>query len=248
MHSTCFKPAPYLWILCLSVLCVTPALASSAFIVLERISQPTLVMTEISSDEAYEPTFLKHLWAYDTQSHPTTITHHADARHITLDVPTHTAAIIVQADFGFHARRPHDTTWSWQRKTTLSGATIGLHALKESVNLQASAAANLHPHGLALEILPLEDPFTHKRGDHLPIQVLLNGHPLPNVCVHENFLNTLSELTPPTDNQGKTYATLHADQLDVLQITYESPVTNDPDVDFMRYNSALTLHYSPYEP
>lgn len=236
------------WLISLSALYAPSTHASSAFIVLERISQPTIVMTEISSDEAYDPSFLKHLWSYDTVGHPTIITQHADARHITLDVPVHTAAIIVQADFGFHARRAKDTSWSWQRKTTLPDAVTGLHAIKESVNLQAPSAANLRPHGLALEILPLADPFTRQRGDRLPIQVLLNGKPLPHVRIHENFLTTLSDTTPPTNREGKTYATLHADQVNVLQLTYEAPVAHDPDVDFMRYNSALTLHLKTSSP
>ncbi|GBR53274.1 nickel transport system substrate-binding protein [Neokomagataea thailandica NBRC 106555] len=219
-----------------------PLLASSAFVVLERLGKPTIVMTEVSSDEAYNPSVLTRLSAYTPHGIPIALLHHEDTQHITLDKQPNAAAIIVQANFGFHARLPKDDHWTWQRKTLLKGATIGLQAIKESVNLYISSPLNLKAHGLHVEIIPLVDPLNLHRGDRLPLQVLLEGKPLPNVRVNENFLNSLSEVTKPTDNEGRTSAYIHADQVNVLQITYEQPLQHDPDADFIRYNSALTFH------
>ena len=219
-----------------------PLHASSAFFVAERVSKPTVVMAEVSTDEAYDPTVLKSVQGYDSADKPVDVPHMALSDHVVLDPPGNAATIILVADFGYHARPANRQSWTAKRKSQVPGATIGLHAIKESVNLMASAPATLHPHGLQVEIVPLVDPFTLKRGDTLPVRLLLRGKPLAGVKLQENFLSTMADQSPPTDAQGRTAVTLRADQFNVIQLTYEEAVKGDPDVDFMRYNASLTFN------
>jgi uncharacterized GH25 family protein len=95
---------------------------------------------------------------------------------------------------------------------------------------------------LQVEIVPLTDPFALKRGDTLPVRVLLRGKPLAGVRLQENFLSTMADQSPPTDKEGRTDVTLRADQFNVIQLTFEETIKGDPDVDFMRYNASLTFN------
>jgi hypothetical protein len=219
-----------------------PLHASSAFFVTERLSRPTVVMAEVSSDESYDPAVLQSVTGLDSAGQRIAVPHTALADHIVLDPPRSAATIILVADFGYHARPADMQKWRKGRKTQLPGTSVGLHAIKESVNLLAFSSAALHPHGLKLEILPLADPFQLQRGETLPVRVLLHGKPLAGIRLQENFLSTLADQTAPTDAQGRTSVTLRADQFNVIQLTHEEPVTGDPDVDFIRYNTALTFN------
>lgn len=225
-----------------SIALAAPLHASSAFFVAERVSRPTVVMAEISTDEAYDPAVLKTVSGFDIQDHPVTVPHKALTDHVVLDPPENAATILLVADFGYHARAANTQKWTDGRKTQLPGTSVGLHAIKESVNLMASAPATLHPHELQVEIVPLTDPFTLKRGDTLPVKVLLRGKPLAGVRLQENFLSTMADQSPPTDKDGRTDVTLRADQFNVIQLTFEETVKGDPDVDFMRYNASLTFN------
>ncbi|MCH4091714.1 DUF4198 domain-containing protein [Acetobacter sp.] len=218
------------------------ASASSAFIVQQRIGKPTIVMEEVSSDEAYNPAYLRNIEAYDAHDLPLSIKYHSDGEHIILEADPRITAIIIKADFDFHARKSGQKEWIWARKSTVAHAETGLHAFKESVNLYAGSIKNQHSHNLMLEIVPETDPFALHRGDSLGVTVLLHGKPLKDVRLNENFLNTVSEKSPPTDAEGRTRVRLHADQMNVIQLTYEEPVRGDPDVDFFRLNSALTFN------
>ncbi|KXU31507.1 hypothetical protein A0J57_17110 [Sphingobium sp. 22B] len=235
---------PLLW---LAVLLPTQLHASSAFFVAERVSRPTVVMAEVSTDEAYDPTVLKRVQGYDSADKPVAVPHSVLTDHVVLDPPEQAATIILVADFGYHARPANTQKWQNGRKSQLPGTSVGLHAIKESVNLMAPAPATLHPHGLRIEIVPLVDPFTLKRGDRLPVQLLLRGKPLAGVKLQENFLSTMADQSNPTDAQGRTEVLLHADQFNVIQLTYEEAVKGDPDVDFMRYNTALTFNLANAE-
>jgi len=218
------------------------AAASSAFIVQERVSKPTIVMTEVSTDEAYEPEYVKQVLGFTAHDTHLVVPRTVLPDHVILAPLAQTAMIILVADFGYHARPTHDEIWRDGRKSDLPGTDIGLHAIKESVNILQSAPATLHPHGLELEIVPQSDPLALKRGDVLKVQVLLHGKPLPGVELQENFLSTLDQKSPPTDARGFTTVRIQADQFNVIQLTYEEAVKGDPDVDFFRYNSALTFN------
>jgi nickel transport protein len=225
-----------------SIALAAPLQASSAFFVAERVSKPTVVMAEVSTDEAYDPAVLKTVSGFDSQDRPVTVPHQTLTDHVVLDPPENAATILLVADFGYHARAANTQKWTDGRKTQLPGTSVGLHAIKESVNLITSAPATLHPHGLQVEIVPLTDPFALKRGDTLPVRVLLRGKPLAGVRLQENFLSTMADQSPPTDKEGRTDVTLRADQFNVIQLTFEETIKGDPDVDFMRYNASLTFN------
>lgn len=225
----------------LSVASACVAIPASAHVLYlaQRVSQPTLVIGFSSSDEAYDAQKIKDVKAFSItgESVPVVVTRSAD--HAVLAPASDAAVIVSTADYGFYARK-QGAKWQKGKRSTLPGTDEGLHALKYNVAIE-KPGASLTSHGLGLEIIPLEDPLTKKRGDHLAVRVLLQGKPLAGARIIENFLGNDSVLSAPTNAEGKTDITLQNDKLNVLALEYDQPVTNDKDINFNRYATSLSF-------
>ncbi len=102
--------------------------------------------------------------------------------------------------------------------------------------LSGEAPSDNHdrPLGLAIEILPLENPYRLKPGDQLPVQVLFQGQPLSGFALHAGYSGQEQEAVHQfTDAQGKAVVPIasagrwyvrgiHLRQVDLEDHSYES--------------------------
>lgn len=93
------------------------------------------------------------------------------------------------------------------------------------------------PAGLRLEIVPLKDPLALKPGEELPVQVLLDGAPLPNCRVRAAKMTELLE----TDQKGTINLKLPGKGLQVIYAGQRLPSPDKSTLDFLLFTTFLTF-------
>jgi len=93
------------------------------------------------------------------------------------------------------------------------------------------------PLGLKLEIVPLQNVFEIKAGQKLPVKVLLEGEPLPNVEV-ESIEHTK---TARTDGKGIAEVPISGEGLKVITTRHKMPLKGNPDADALKLTATLTF-------
>lgn len=82
------------------------------------------------------------------------------------------------------------------------------------------------PFGLPLEIIALQNPFSLKVGDNLPIQVLFNGSLITNPLVE--YLGEIIEV----DSGGIALIPIGSSGLQVIEASYRDPNFNSPTISY----------------
>ncbi len=87
-----------------------------------------------------------------------------------------------------------------------------------------------------LDIIPLKNPFALKAGERLPVKVLYQGSPLPNVEVEGGDHDAVAT----TDKNGVAQVKIFKGY-QVITVTYREPLKSDPDADFFSTTTTLTF-------
>jgi uncharacterized GH25 family protein len=96
------------------------------------------------------------------------------------------------------------------------------------------------PVGMALEIVPIKNPAALKVGDELPIRLLRNGKPVPNLRVNMILAGQKQGEFQTTDNDGHTSFRIMRAGNYLLRATELRPSTK-PDLEWESDFSTLTI-------
>jgi nickel transport protein len=215
--------------------------------VAQRHGELAVVIGEGASDEAYEPGQVTAVEGLRANGEAVKVKRIARGDHVVLQPPADAALLHTTVDFGAYSRTGKDAPWQPRGKAALPGAVEGLYAIKYNLSIQASPQLPLAPRGEGLELLPLADPLALRRGDRLPVQVLLDGQPLAGVKLSEDFIANSHALSAATDAQGRTQVKLHADSLNVIALEHDQPQPTQAAEDFKRYFSSLSFALEHHE-
>jgi nickel transport protein len=103
-------------------------------------------------------------------------------------------------------------------------------------SLFAYSDAVTKPIGMRFEIVPLNNPFTLKDRELLPIKVLFDGKPLEGVTMKMG-----TKEVAKTDRDGVANIPFTEQGLQVILANYKIPTTDNPDADYFSYTTVLTF-------
>jgi len=98
------------------------------------------------------------------------------------------------------------------------------------------------PLGLPLELVPAKDPLALRKGDSLPLRLLLRGQPLAQAKVIGDFLNDDQAEVLRTDAAGWVVVKLGSNGLNVIQASYaEACPTASCTTDRIAHSTTLSF-------
>lgn len=105
----------------------------------------------------------------------------------------------------------------------------------------ATPDPSLRPLGLPLEIVPLKNPLSLRKGDRLPLRVLLRGQPLAAAKVIGDFLNDDQGVPLRTDTTGQVVVTLGSNGMNVIQASHAEACLAACSTDRIAHSTTLSF-------
>jgi uncharacterized GH25 family protein len=226
----------------LAALACLPTLAAAHGIwIAQRVDQPTIVYGHGSEDGAYDPAKVTGVTGITATGARVPVLAMAGTSNVTLDIPEGVVAVATTFDNGFWIK---DSSGSWQNvgKRQVPDGTEAHHPLKYNTHLAGHFDGALAPWGAMLEIVPQSDPAALAYGDDYVVQVLLDGQPLKDVAVINDYINLPQVVTPAvTDDNGMITLRVTSAGLNVVGVEHSAKVTDDPDTDELFLFSTLSF-------
>lgn len=206
----------------------------------ERVGEPTIIYGHGSHDDDYNPAKVTIVKGFDKAGNVKAIEKKATEKNVLLAIPEDVTYVGFILDNGYWAKNG-DGKWENKPKTEVKGATEGGHYIKNAIAVVSEDAAVKSVEGLALQVLPLENPLTKKAGDKLTIQVLFNGKPLADTQITGDYINMSHESETKTDKDGKATVTIRNQGLNVISASHTEKLEADPKADQNGYTATLSF-------
>jgi nickel transport protein len=188
---------------------------------------------------AYNPEKIKDIQALDSQGQPLAVSLRREAARLWLQTPQPPAMVTVVAEWGHRVNTPQGKEFLTKPEALAKGLTVeeAFVSIQTAKTLFAPGPAVTKPVGLALEIVPLQDPLTLAPGQALPVQVLFSGQPLANTRVR---VGEVAELFT-TDAHGKVTVKLAAGGNQMIMASHRVPAPPGQDIDYVQYMTFLSF-------
>lgn len=187
----------------------------------------------------YNPEKIKDVKAFDSQGQPLAVTRKPAAAQLRLQTPQPPAMVTAVAEWGHRVNTPQGKEFLSKAEALAKGLTVteAFVSLQTAKTLFAAGPVATKPVGLALEIVPLQDPLTLAPGQELPVQVLFSGQPLPNARVRVAQVRELFT----TDAQGKVQLKLAEGGQQMIMASHQVPTPAEQDIDYVQYMTFLSF-------
>lgn len=185
--------------------------------------------------EEFDPSKIKKVIAFDHQGKEISVTKEKKGKGVVLKPIESPSLMIAEIDNGYWSK----TIYGWKNlpKRKASRVVEAIRSLNYSkVLLSWSEMARKPVESLTLDILPMEDPFRMKIGDHLPVRILQHGKPLTGVEVTGN-----DHIKIGTSDKDGILKLLLSKGHQLITVTYKEPLKDDPDADYLSITSTLTF-------
>lgn len=96
-----------------------------------------------------------------------------------------------------------------------------------------------------LEVRPLEDPMSKKRGEKLLVRVSFNGRPLAGASVASDYANDADVKTATTGANGQASVIVEHQGLNTIGVTHIESVAGDPQIDYVEHIAILSFGLRP---
>jgi len=188
---------------------------------------------------AYNPEKIKDIQAFDTQGQPLAVSRKPEAARLRLQTPQPPAMVTVVAEWGHRVNTPKGKEFLTRSEALAKGLTVeeAFVSIQTAKTLFAASPAVTKPVGLALEIVPLQDPLTLAPGQALPVRVLFSGQPLANTRVKVEKVPEFFS----TDTDGKVNLKLAAQGNQMIMAGHRLPTLERQDIDYIQYMTFLSF-------
>lgn len=188
--------------------------------VAQRAGQWAAVYGEGAEDEAYEPTAIQRVEAWNEQGQAAGWRSEIRAGQWRLVPEEPVARLALRLDAGAW-REMTDGRWLADGQAAGTGEVRRTwRLLRYASAVLAPSAEPARPLGLPLEIVPLKDPLALRKGDRLPLRLLLRGQPLANAKLIGDFINDDQAVPLRTDVDGLVVVRLGSNGLNVIQASH----------------------------
>lgn len=188
--------------------------------VAQRAGQWAAVYGEGAEDEAYDPVAIRQLGAWNT--HGQTARGWSEIRAGQwFFVPEEPLARLALRFDGGEWRQMKNGDWLPTGRPAAPGDVRQTwRLLRYASAVLAPSDQPAQPLGLPLEIVPLKDPLALRKGDRLPLRLLLRGQPLAGAKVIGDFINDDQATPQRTDADGWVVVVLGSNGLNVIQASH----------------------------
>ncbi len=193
------------------------------------------------SDDAYAPEKIKNTAAYDAHGKALySGVKEAIGGYVPFDIADGTAVAVIDFDNGFWCQ---DAKGKWHNlpKTQVKGAKQGSRYMKNGLAILDHFDKLPESFPIPLVIIPQQDPLQLKAGDTLRLQVKYNGEALPKANVIGDFLNLDSTVSAVTDAEGFATITIRNQGLNVIAVSTEAKLKDNPDADKLSLMGTLSF-------
>lgn len=200
----------------IAVSCIGATASAHGIFIANRLDQKALVLGEGPGDNAYNPTCVTAVEAYDTHFKPTKVTTMNCKDHIAI-VPKEDLGITVTFfDYGFFTK---DKTGKMHQApfAKVPDAVKTTHAIKWNINYWNPEVKPGNIYNVPIQIVPSVNPLTLHKGDTYQIRVFKNGKPYANAPLIKDVINDLTNEST-TDANGYATLTVSANGLNVVGV------------------------------
>lgn len=191
----------------------------------ERYGHLEVVYGHGAEDSAYDVDKVKGVWAYDKHGGLVPVTVKKFVDHVRLHPINSPAIVTVTVDNGIWSKDTSGITRN-APPSEVPGAVSASHSYKYNL-------AILKPHALvpkrlkmAMVIRPLTDPTQVGVGNQLPVEVLIDGKPAPNISLFGDYRGLPEAQSAVTDKQGRARITVRNSGLNIIAAQAKVPVTS----------------------
>lgn len=194
-----------------------------------------------ASDEAYDPAKVTQATGHleDGTTAPATTEDHGN--HVLVVPPKDAAVVTATMDNGYWSEGP-DGKWVNKPKSEVDGAKQAGRYLKHTVAILDHTPLATKAKGIALEIVPERNPTELSPDDELVVTVLLNGKPLADTLVIQEYTTDSENKSVRTDAKGRASVTVRNNGLNVIAVSAEEPSQEPEKAD--RVGHFATLSFS----
>lgn len=206
-----------------------------------RLDQKALVLGEGPTDNAYKPSNVTQMDAYDVNFMPTKVDVVEYSDHIAVKPGKDLGVTATFFDYGYFTKDKagvmHQAPFD-----QVKDAVKTTHAVKYNVNYWNENVKPAFIYNVPIQIVPSVNPMTLKKGDTFDIRVYKDGKPMANAPLIQDVLNDLTNESK-TDAEGRATVTVSANGLNVIGVEIGYP-TGDGHTQ-TKYFSSLSFIINP---
>lgn len=220
---------------------MSPGLASAHGVwVAQRAGEWAIVLGEGAVDDSYRPDAVKQVLGQRRDGSPATVGVRPKERNVVLEPDAETVAVAVSFEDGYWSQKP-DGQWVAGPRTQVREARRAGYYQMFSRTILTRGAVPSRPFGLPLEILPLTDPLTLRKGAKLPVLVLFQGRPLAGAKLSSDYLNDGADHTVRTDANGRAVVKVRSSGLNVIKVSHAVSREHRTEADEDGYAATLAF-------
>lgn len=224
----------------LSVLLLSMTATAHSYWVDERASQLAIILGESGDDLRYDAKVVKRVLGFDEKNQPVAVKTLSTPNNVLLNVPDKTHTLISLFHPAYYSQDKQDN-WHAKPKNEVKEAVHATAYINSNITLLDHYQKTVVQPEMALQIVPLADPFTLKIGDNLPVRVYYQGKPLAGAKVVPDYVNNADE-TLTTNQQGEAVITLKSAGVTVMNVHHEVENHDKRLADKTYYNSTLSFN------
>lgn len=224
-------------LLCLA----TGAAQAHGLWVAQRAGQWAAVYGEGAEDDVYDPSAIGQVDAWDGAGRPAPWRSERRAGQWLFLPEAPAAQVALRLDAGEWSETADGRWLPGGRGAPIADVRQTWRLQRYASALLAPTAEPLPPRGLPLEIVPLRAVHGLRRGDRLPVRVLLHGRPLAGAKVVADFVNDDQGEAQRTDADGVAVVTLGSNGLNVVQAGHAEACRGDCAVDRIAHSTTLSF-------
>lgn len=208
----------------------------------DRTDMPTLVLGEGPVDNAYSPSMVTKIDAYDVMYNPMMIKEIPQEKNVAIEAPKELGTTVTFFDYGFFTKDKDGVMHAHQSIQDVPNAVKSTHAIKYNVNYWNPDVMPVQIANVPIQIVPSVNPLKLRKGDTYEIQVFKDGKPYANAPLIKDVINDLTNESTADEN-GKAMVTVSANGLNVVGVEVAMP-TDDSRIQ-NKYFSSLSFTIQP---
>ena len=193
-----------------------------------RVDTKALVLGEGPLDNAYDPACVQRIDAYDVNFQPTTVERVDGEKNITIVPGDDLGVTATFFDYGYFAKTTDGKVIPTRDYSNIENLVSVTYAYKYNVHYWSDKVRPAGIYNVPIQIVPMVNPLTLRRGDTLNLRIYKDGQPYANAPVIADVLGNLTAETQ-ADADGFVSVRVANNGLNVIGVEVGFP-TDTPNV------------------
>ena len=200
-----------------------------------RVDTKALVLGEGPLDNAYDPACVQRIDAYDVNFQPTTVERVDGEKNITIVPGDDLGVTATFFDYGYFAKTTDGKVIPTRDYSNIENLMSVTYAYKYNVHYWSDKVRPAGLYNVPIQIVPMVNPLTLRRGDTLNLRIYKDGKPYANAPVIADVLGNLTAETQ-ADADGFVSVRVANNGLNVIGVEVGFP-TDNPNVTMKIFSS-----------